>query len=66
MKFCFGDIVIVDENKIEVVVKSWARSSGAIHNVYVRLYNCIKTYAESDIERYTTEHGYPFPELTKF
>ena len=39
MKFCFGDIVVVEGNLIGVVVKSWCRSlMGAEenHDVYVR------------------------------
>lgn len=27
MKFCFGDIVVVDDRLIGVIVKSWCRSS---------------------------------------
>lgn len=39
MKFCFGDIVVVEENQIGVVVKSWCKSllgAEASHDVYVR------------------------------
>ena len=40
MKFCFGDIVVVEGNLIGVVVKSWCRSvqgKEANHDVYKRL-----------------------------
>lgn len=55
MKFCFGDIVVVDETQIGVVVKSW---QSGIHEVYVRSYNCIREYAEKDIQRYMVRHKY--------
>jgi hypothetical protein len=38
MKFCFGDIVVVEENLIGVVVKSWEDGE---HDIYVREYNGI-------------------------
>lgn len=59
MKFCFGDIVVVEGNLIGVVVKSWCRSlMGAEenHDVYVRSYNRILNYPESEIERYMVRH----------
>lgn len=59
MKFCFGDIVVVEGNLIGVVVKSWCRSlMGAEenHDVYVRSYNGILNYPESKIERYMVRH----------
>jgi len=62
MKFCFGDIVVVDGDKIGVVVKSWVTYSGnkVIHNydVYVRIYNEIKNYKEDEMERYMVRHKY--------
>lgn len=57
MNFCFGDIVIVEDNLIGVVVKSWIRDNKEIiYEVYVRSYNCIKKYKEKDIERYMVRH----------
>ena len=59
MKFCFGDIVVVEEDAIGVVVKCWCRSSKEeepTYEVYVRLANKIKTYSESDIQRYMVRH----------
>lgn len=62
MKFCFGDIVVVEENLIGVVVKSWVTYSQGknINNydVYVRMHNNIKNFREEDIERYMVRHKY--------
>ena len=62
MKFCFGDIVVVEENLIGVIVKSWVTYSKGknIHNydVYVRMKNAIVNYQENDIERYMVRHKY--------
>ena len=61
MKFCFGDIVVVDGNQIGVIVKSWEQSSKGLpvsHDVYVRSYNAIASYPENEIERYMVRHKY--------
>ena len=61
MKFCFGDIVVVDENEIGVVVKCWCRSAKGkdpTYDVYVRMANRIKTYTESEMQRYMVRHKY--------
>ena len=60
MKFCFGDIVVVEENLIGVVVKSWARTEQreTHHYVYVRSHNRIYDYNESDMQRYMVRHKY--------
>lgn len=55
MNFCFGDIVVVEEYLIGVVVKSWTDRT---HEVYVRNYNSIKTYKEDEIQRYMVRHKY--------
>lgn len=57
-KFLFGDIVVVDDNQIGVIVKSWLDGLGFYYEVYVRSYNCIKNYRESEIERYRVRHKY--------
>lgn len=59
----FGDIVVVDEDQIGVIVKSWGASLTGTkrpphHEVYVRLYNGIKEYNENEIERYGVRHKY--------
>lgn len=57
MKFLFGDIVVVEDCLIGVIVKSWqSLKRGNYYEVYVRNYNCIKEYDEQDIERYKVRH----------
>ncbi len=57
MKFCFGDIVVVEETLIGVVVKSWiGNTTGTTHDIYVRELNCIKNYQENEIQRYMVRH----------
>lgn len=61
MKLLFGDIVVVDETQIGVVVKTWGRSSQGAEpsvEVYVRNYNSIQTYPQSEVERYQVRHKY--------
>jgi t-SNARE complex subunit (syntaxin) len=59
MQYTFGDIVIVEDNLIGVVVKSWCKSNRTVeHEVYVRNYNEIKTYKESEMQRYMVRHKY--------
>jgi len=59
MKYAFGDIVIVEDNLIGVIVKSWSKSNLGTpvhHEVYVRSFNCIKEYKEDEIRRYLVRH----------
>lgn len=57
MKFLFGDIVVVEEYLIGVIVKSWqSLMRGNYYEVYVRNYNAIKEYNEEEIERYKVRH----------
>jgi hypothetical protein len=61
MKFVFGDIVVVDNDQIGVVVKSWGvdnHGNEPHHDVYVRSYNAIKSYKNSEMERYQVRHKY--------
>lgn len=61
MKFTFGDIVIVEDGLIGVIVKSWISSKNGKsfnYDVYVRSYNSIRNYEENDIERYLVRHKY--------
>lgn len=53
MKFCFGDIVVVEGSLIGVVVKTWGDKT---YEVYVREFNSIIEYKENDIERYMVRH----------
>lgn len=61
MKFCFGDIVVVRENLIGVVVKAWIRyahDGGTTHEyeVYVRMTRQIEQFREDEIQRYMVRH----------
>lgn len=57
MQFCFGDIVVVEENLIGVICKSWVRNNKELYyDVYVRDYSTIKQYDEKDIQRYMVRH----------
>lgn len=60
MKFVFGDIVVVEDWYIGVVVKCWGESTNgnvpANCDVYVRSFNCIKNYPVTEIERYMVRH----------
>lgn len=57
MKFLFGDIVVVEDCLIGVIVKSWESTRyGNSYEVYVRNYNGIAVYNEKDIERYKVRH----------
>lgn len=56
-KFLFGDIVVVDEDLIGVIVKTWHSAKRGYHyDVYVRNYNEIVCYDENEIERYRVRH----------
>lgn len=60
MNLTFGDIVVVDEDKIGVICKLWQESTcgrvPAHAEVYVRSYNCIKEYPLTEISRYLVRH----------
>ena len=61
MKFCFGDIVVVNGDEIGVVVKSWQRSLKGRepeHEVYCRMSGVIETFPESQMQRYMVRHKY--------
>ena len=47
--FQFGNVVVVEDNLIGVIVKSWADNS---HDVYVRSFNFIKTYQAKGIKHF--------------
>lgn len=54
--YLFGDIVVVEESLIGVIVKTWEDRKGYYYEVYVRSWNCIKEYREEEIERYRVRH----------
>lgn len=57
-KFLFGDIVVVEECLIGVIVKTWfnERKRKFDYDVYVRDWNGVEEFAESKIERYRIRH----------
>lgn len=55
MEYTFGDIVVVEDGLIGVIVKCWC---GGVYEVYVRMYNNIKQYKENEIQRYLVRHKY--------
>lgn len=60
MKFTFGDMVVVEGIYIGVVIKCWENffigKKNYKYDVYVRSFNEIKNYEESEIERYMVRH----------
>ena len=58
----FGDIVVVEENLIGVVVKCWISNlltnPTRKYEMYVRGYNRIKEYEWKDVKRYRVRHKY--------
>ena len=61
MKFCFGDIVVVNGDEIGVVVKCWQRSmkgKQATYEVYCRMLDRIMEFKESEMCRYMVRHKY--------
>ena len=55
MKYCFGDIVVVEEDLIGVIVKCWQDKK---YDVYIRIYETIISYKEEKIQRYMVRHKY--------
>lgn len=54
-QFQFGNIVVVEEDQIGVIVKTWGggiRDDKYNYDVYVRNYNGIRNYSESDIDHF--------------
>jgi len=60
VKFLFGDIVVINENQIGVVVKTWEKLSLNTYEyeIYNRMTNRIETYLEENVERYSVRHKY--------
>ena len=53
-KFQFSNVVVVEENLVGCIVKTWGASKNKpIHyEVYVRSYNAIAEYNEEDIKHF--------------
>ena len=61
MKFCFGDIVVVNTDEIGVVCKCWRKSMKSMepeYEVYCRMSEEMKLFPESKIQRYMVRHKY--------
>ena len=67
-KFLFGDIVVVDDDLIGVIVKTWENidTKTLYYSVYVRQTNSIINYNEKNIERYAVRHKYLNDEELKY
>ena len=65
-QFLFGDIVVVEDDQIGVILKTWEDKTPSknpyTYEVYVRSFNFIKSYDQSDIERYRVRHKVLSPE----
>lgn len=53
-RFQFGQVVVVEEELVGVVVKVWTASRDYAFNyeVYVKSYNAIKDYPEHEVMQY--------------
>lgn len=59
MKFCFGDIVVVNGDEIGVVVKCWqGNMHGNNYDVYCRMTDSVVNFPESRVQRYMVRHKY--------
>jgi len=54
-RFQFSNVVVVDNEFVGCIVKTWGASKnrGIHYEVYVRAWNCIKEYDEKDIKHLT-------------
>lgn len=50
--FGFGNVVMVDDGLVGVVIKSWGGSGSYNHDVYVRSFNGIRNYRESEMRHF--------------
>jgi len=55
-RFQFGQIVVVDDDQIGVIVKTWLNSTmrkpGYHYKVYVRSLNLVSEYREGEIDHF--------------
>ena len=51
-RFQFGNVVVVNGEDIGVIVKTWETQGGYSHDVYVRYFNEIRNYMETDIKHF--------------
>ena len=51
-KFQFGNVVVVDKDKIGLICKTWDGGNGYSYDVYVRSSNGIREYSEDLIDHF--------------
>lgn len=54
IKFQFGNVVVVDNDCVGVIVKTWGATDNrqTHYDVYVRYYNAIREYDQDQIKHY--------------
>ena len=59
-KFIFGDIIVINEIQIGVILKTWDKNMSGIfeYEIYNRITSEIESYLEKDVERYRVRHKY--------
>jgi len=57
-KFLFGDIVIINENQIGVILKTWTDYKTVTYDIFNRMTTGIEEYCEQEIKRYRIRHKY--------
>ena len=59
-KFIFGDIIVINEIQIGVILKTWDKNMSGIfeYEIYNRTTSEIESYLEKDVERYRVRHKY--------
>ena len=67
-KFLFGDIVVVEDEYIGVILHTWQviGEKEPHYDVYVRSFRATVDYVESKIERYAVRHKYLNDEELKY
>ncbi len=50
--FQFGNVVVVGDDQIGVIVKSWSDDTYEVYEVYVREYNAVRSYESSEIKHF--------------
>ncbi len=52
-KYQFGQVVVVDNDQIGVICKTWINpKKGFIYDIYVRSYNGVNEYAEENVHHF--------------
>ncbi len=51
-RFQFSNVVVVDNENIGVILKTWGGGREYSYDVYVRSYNEIRCYRESEIKHF--------------